>query len=145
MDWSPNSSKRRLLEACESRGIDASMTMVKAELIALLTAHDIEADIEADQGPPEPPAEPTQLPPLPPIPKFEPTPKPAPQATPEPPQATPEQGGVLDYLAAAEEKVSLKHLVKDLGSEVIEELRELVKANKVTQYKQHNNFWYKAR
>ena len=54
---------------------------------------------------------------------------------------------ILNRLSGSKERIPLARLLREFGSdnEALMAIKELVKKSKVTQYKQHNNFWYKAR
>lgn len=120
-DWSPSDTKSELLDVCAERGIDADMNMLKADIISLLEADDAALTEETTE------AKPTLEPVV--------TPKAPPVST---------KAGVLDYLTAAGERVSFEQILKDCGPEAKAELHALVKAGKVTQYKQHRSFWFAA-
>lgn len=151
MSWSPNDKKSLLLKECEARGMDVDGYVLKSDLIRWLRADDLKKAelryVEASLGKehvedlvvepsPEPSQEPTE-----PTPVSDPIP--APKA--EPGQAQSPEQDILDYLAGSGEKVPLKKILKDCGKESLDIVKKLVRESKVTQYKQHNNFWYKAR
>jgi len=157
MDWSPSDSKTSLLEACKARGIEASRSRLRSELISLLIQHDKEQheseavltaeeatkvaqslSDEPEQTSPAPVGEPDVVYPQP---DPSPPPKPAVRAA----QPAPVVSKVMDYLLSVVDRVSFEQLIKECGPEARDEIKKLVSEHKVIQYRQHNKFWFQAR
>jgi hypothetical protein len=118
-DWSPSDTKAELLEVCEDRGIEANMSMLKADIVSML--EDDDAALVGDTA--------TEAPPLP----------------PPPHPVGSENMGVLGYLNQEGGRVPYKDLIKKFGPRAKEKVKQLLAEGKVAQYKKHNTFWFEAR
>lgn len=149
MGWSPNDKKIVLLEECLARGIEVPSHCFKSDLIRLLQNDDlkesekqleramlgIQEEEPVSQEPPHELSEPD--PPM----------TPTYQGKMDSGQAQSLEQAILNRLSGSKERIPLARLLREFGSdnEALMAIKELVKKSKVTQYKQHNNFWYKAR
>lgn len=132
VEWSPNDTKSQLIEAARELGLDVTPSMLKADIIAMLESATASKPFDDSDGVDDldlgvdgvepPPIKPVKPPPVE-VPTF----------------------GVLDYLAAAGERVSFEQIIKDCGPEAKEEVKALLAAGKVVQYKRHHSFWFEAK
>jgi hypothetical protein len=139
MSWSPYDTKLHLIKIANERGLECDISMLKADIIALLESvpnDDVDpvmtsAEVKEDAYNSDASFTGEPKPPMPDKPRQEPKKKTKPM-------------NVLSILKDSVDPVSLDDLVDKLGPGAANEAKKLLADRKITQLRRGNKFWYIA-